>query len=57
MGHLVKFVSEDELPDGYDWFIAKQRQGDDYLFAVNPEAICEQLLEDAWIAFCKLSAA
>lgn len=51
----MTFVSKDQLPDGHDWFIAKQGC-DDYVFMVDRECLTEQVLRDAWCAFVKLSS-
>lgn len=50
----VTFVERDQLPEGHDWFISKQ--GCDYVFAVDPDCLTEQVLREAWVAFTRLSA-
>lgn len=54
MGRKVMFVTDDDLPEGCDWFMAKP-PGGDYIFAVNPEAITEDLLHEAWEAYACLA--
>lgn len=49
----VRFVKTGELPQGFDWFIARCEDG--YVFMVDPTALTEETLKDAWVSYVRLS--
>lgn len=52
----VKFVKSEQLPRGQDWFIAR-RGCDEYVFMLDPSKLSEDMLKEAWIAYCELERA
>jgi hypothetical protein len=54
-GHEIRFVTDDEMPDGLDWMLLEV--GDDVHCILRRSRICESVLEDAWAGYRALAAA
>lgn len=54
MRHQIRFIDDDELPDGHDWMLV--REEDHYYFFVKRSRVTQEVLMEGWAAYVELAS-